>query len=176
MSRPLWYELAPRDDRLVRRLGEHGRFNYRLMFEQGRVDEWPDLRWSSDEDVPRDWLWPIDSFRLVSPRVREVFEQNAGKRDDIQRIPGTVVTNDGVEHPYLVPHFPTWHDVLDPEETTWGPSGSPMRWVLSCAKLDGLSVFIVPGTVDPVIVSPAVLEGLRLIGATGFDAKPARRV
>jgi len=176
VNRTLWYELRPKDDRLVMALGEHGRFNYRLKYERGRVTEWPDLRWSSDEAVPRDWPWPVDSFRLVSPRVREVFEENGGPRDDIQWIPGMVVTNDGVEHPYWVPHFPTWHDVLDEDETTWGPSGLPMRWVLSCGKLDGLSVFIVPGLRDLVIVSPAVLEDLQRIGATGYKAEPARRV
>ena len=79
--------------------------------------------------------------------------------------------------PYYVMHFPDWYDDLyDPATTTWGPSGLPIRWVLSRAKLHGHHVFTLPELSKIVIVTGDVLTALRKAGLTGIEATPARIV
>lgn len=167
------YEIAP-TGAVARPLHDHDAFSHRLQFQPGRVEAWPDLRWSVRTELGPDWVWTVDAIRLVSPTVRAVIEAEAGPRDDIQWLPATVVSARGTEQPYWVPHFPTWHDVLDHELTTWDPNQMPIRWVLSASKVVGLSVFVIPRSSLRVVASDAVVRALQHTRASGFSVEPAR--
>ena len=173
-----YYVLTPNiDDFDLVRSPRDNTFSYRLQFQPDTVGSPPELTWHwKQPGPPPDWLGTIDSVRLLSGAVRRVFDVHAGSADDLQWLPATVTTAAQEVLSYWVLHFPTWFDLLDEEHTTWGPSGLPMRWVLSRAKLDGHSVFIVPRLTDIVIVADHVLDALRQAGVTGYTADPARIV
>ncbi len=130
------------------------------------MDTVPELRWYAEGGVALDWTMTINGMRVVSDRMKSILASQAGPRDEIQWLPVTVTTTDGADHPYWIPHFPVWHDVLDRENTTFGPSGSPIKYVLSLSKLDGLNVFISFITTYPIIVRDHVREATgRLLSA-----------
>lgn len=150
-------------------------FSYRLQFEAGPVENAPELTWQwTRPQPPPDWVATIDSVRLVSPVVRRVFDEHAGPADEFQWLPATVTTSTGESLPYWVLHFPTWFDVLDEAHSNWGPSGLPMRWVLSRAKLEDHHVVTVPRLIELVIVTEPVLDALQQAGVTGYVADRAR--
>lgn len=170
-----YYVLTSNDDFDLVRSPRDNTFSYRLQFQPDPVENPPELTWHwKQPDPPPDWLGTIDSVRLLSPAVRQVFDEHAGPADDLQWLPATVTTATHPALPYWVLHFPIWCDLLDEEHTTWGPSGLPMRWVLSRAKLNDHIVFIVPRLSSIVIVTDHVLDALRQVGVTGYTAVRVR--
>lgn len=154
---------------------EDGSFRHRLTFEEGRLEDVPELVWRWPLDGPaEDWVGTDDMTRLVSPRVRDAIDGALGVEDAVQWIPATLTMPEGAPLDYWVMHFPVWHDVLHATHTNFGPSGLPIRWVLDRAKLDGHSVFIVPQLNDITIVNDHVLAALRAMRATGLAVEPAR--
>lgn len=149
-----------------------------LPSRQGPISDPPALSWAWPLPGPaEDWVGTADMVRLVSPAVREVLDAHLGEADRIQWLDASVQMPDGVSLPYFVMHFPEWHgDLYDQTATTWGPSGLPIRWVLSRAKLRGHRVFTLPNLSQIVIVTRDVLDALRAAGLTGIADTPARTV
>src|SRR5690606_12263080 len=128
------------------------RFRYRLR-KPGPITDPPELSWDWIAPFPfPDWVLTDDVIRVFSTRMAEVVRANLGPRDEVQWLEGTIVTPDGTAHRHEIPHFLSYPDVLDREATTWGPSGLPIRWVLSRPKLAGLRFFAREGAAGPVIV------------------------
>ncbi|GAA3614125.1 hypothetical protein GCM10022223_32960 [Kineosporia mesophila] len=152
------------------------RFVYRLMFEPGRIENVPALQYDAPDNVLPDWPAAVNGLRLVSPRCRQILQDQAGPNDDIQWLPVTVTTPDGQQHPYWAPHFPVWHDILDEEHTNIGPSGIPIRWVIATRKLEGHNIFTVPQVSRSTLMRASVLNAMKEAGITGYEAEPARQV
>jgi hypothetical protein len=163
--------------KLVERAEDGDRdFGGRLGFRQGRVEQWPRLHWLARNETPPDVVATVDSTRLVSGRVRDLWDTELGELDEIQWIPGTLTTPDGTDLQYWVPHFPVWppNDIYDTRYTTWGPSGLPIRWVLSGPALAGRRVFALAESVLGVLVHEEVNQAMREAGITGARIDPAR--
>lgn len=134
----------------------------------GLLDEVPEFRWTwSSPDPVNDLVRTADVVRLVSPRVRELYEALLGPEDQIQWLPGTVHHPDGTDHQYWVVHFPVHHDLLDRDRSTFGPSGLPIHYVFSQAKLAGHAITAQPRRAATTIVSTTVADALHEMGATG---------
>lgn len=140
------------------------------------MDDVPELHWYAESAWVLDWTMTINAMRVVSARMKDILDTHAGPRDEIPWLPATVTTTDGTDHPYWVPHFPVWHDVLDQEHTTFGPNGSPIKAVLALSKLDGLNVFISHRTTYPMIVRDTIRAALQTARITGCLVQPARIV
>lgn len=113
---PHCYPESKADDRWLRRLATGDVF----------PDALRQLRWTIDSATVADVPLAIVSSRIVSDRVKVLLESNLGPKDNVRWAPSTVVTKDGVEHPYWTPLFfpaldPT--TILHPAHTTWGPGG-----------------------------------------------------
>lgn len=141
----------------------------------GRLTDPPELTWAwqSSRHPPTDMVFTVDGVRLISPLVRQIFDDHLGADDDIQWLPGTVVTPDGERLPHWVPHFPVHHDLLDAGRTSYGPSGLPIRYVLSADRLHGHGVTVIAGSSVTYVVSRPVADALRAAGATGIRITPA---
>lgn len=173
-----YYDLSPNhsaDARVAARRRAHSyAFSY-VLEDRGPIADPPELSWDWVAPFPfPDWVLANDTIRVFSPRMAEVVRANLGPRDEVQWLEGTVVTPDGTTHRHEIPHFLSYPDVLDQEATTWGPSGLPIRWVLSRPKLAGLRFFAREGAAGPVIVDDTMLTALQAAGLTGFTATPAR--
>lgn len=179
------------DTRIATSVG-HVRDVTHRMSDEGVVHDFPTLKWSwQGAGDPVDMPFVIGSVRVVSPRVRTVFDGHLGPADELQWLPAVVADRDGDEHPYWVPHFPVHDDVLDLEHTTWGPSGLPVRYVYSASKLEGHAVTVysvrartvqvrdrtitLPSETPPLIyvISAEVAEALRAADITGARITPA---
>jgi hypothetical protein len=175
-----YHDLSPThtgDPRNAARVRSHPyRFSYRLE-ETLSITDPPTLSWNWEAPYPfPDWVLTADTIRVFSPRMADVIRAHLGPRDEIQWLEGTVVLPDGTAHPHEVPHFLSYPDVLDSDATTWGPSGLPIRWVLSRSKLAGLRLFAREGSAGPVVVDDVMLTALQAASLTGFTATPARIV
>lgn len=106
--------------------------------------------------------------------MADIIRAHLGPQDRVQWLLATVRTPDGQVHAYEVPHFLSYPDVYDVDATDWGPSGLPIRWVLSRAKLDGLHFFARAEASGTVIVAELLLNALRDAGVTGLDVRPVR--
>lgn len=136
----------------------------------GYIEEPPELGWSWSSPKPvGDLVLTVDGIRLVSPRMREVFDAHLGPADEIQWLPATVTLADGTRSPSWVPHFPVHHNLLDREHSTFGPSGLPILYVLSRSKLAGHAVTVLPNHPLSTIVSTTVVDALTAIDAIGVD-------
>ncbi len=140
-------------------------------------DPVPELSWRWDAPFPLDDLVPTtDSVRVMSPRMAGVVRSVASEADlaRVQWLQGTVVTADEVEHPVEVPHFLEYPDVYDEAATDWGPSGLPIRWVLSRPKVEGLQFFARTRSSGSFLVSEQLRDALVEAGITGMDIRRAR--
>lgn len=145
------------------------RTSYRLDAE-GLLNDLPKLEWTWASPEPVDDLVPTaDGMRLVSPRMREVFDAHLGPDDEIQWFPGKVFLADGATLPYCVPHFPVHHDLLNNELSTFGPSGLPILEVFSHAKLAGHAVTAQPNRSLTIVVSATVADSLIALDLVGVD-------
>lgn len=129
--------------------------------------------WANDGPL-LDWSLGGSPHRLFSSRMAQIIRDGLGPRDRVEWVPVTIRTSDGVEHPYEVPHFLEYPDVLDEEVTDWGPSGLPIRWVLSLEKIKGLQFFSPPFVSRSVIVSESLLRVMKDAGLTGLRIQRAR--
>lgn len=143
----------------------------RLFMAEERFTEWPLIRYVHPRDQPVDWLFAADALRVVSGRLRDIFDRYLGPDDEIQWLAAEVVTAAGRTLPYWVPHFPRNVDLLDLEKTDIGPSGQPIRMVLSSRKLKRHAVTIVPQSSLSVIISHEVLTAMRQQGVTGYEVR-----
>ncbi|WP_028048359.1 hypothetical protein [Cellulomonas sp. URHD0024] len=141
----------------------------RRLRADGHKDEPSELGWTWASPEPVDDLVPTaDGIRLVSPRLREIFDAHLGPDDEIQWLPGTVTLPDGTALPHWSPHFPV-HDLLNHELSTFGPSGLPIVYVLSRAKLAGHAVTALPGNPLTTIISATVADALLALDLVGVD-------
>jgi hypothetical protein len=148
----------------------HPRSATTRLYASGHIDEPPTLEWAwASADEIGDLALTSDGTRLVSPRVREVFETHLGPEDEIQWIPGTVTRADATAQALWVPHFPVHHELLNRDLSTFGPSGLPILYVLSEAKLAGHAVTSQPGPSLTTIISVQVADALLALRATGID-------
>ncbi len=149
---------------------------YRFI-ELGRIDAgWRlPFGWShrGDADLP-DWLGTVHDIRLVSRRFREVVEPLLGEGDEIEWIDAPFTGFDGVEHEYFIPHFASTFDMYDETYTDWGPSGLPIRWVLSRAKLDRHALFAPFGVGVVMIARDDVATAMKNAGLRGIAYRPPR--
>jgi hypothetical protein len=179
-TEPDFYVLTPSQSKKLAgtAIGADWQFVAGLPSRQGPISDPPDLSWAWPLPAPaEDWVGTADMVRLVSPAVREVLDAHLGEADRIQWLDASVQMPDGASLPYFVMHFPeSYDDVYDQTATTWGPSGLPVRWVLSRAKLRGHRVFTLPNLSQIVIVTGDVLAALRATGLTGIADTPARIV
>lgn len=173
-----YYELSPTvtgDARNAARRGGHP-YDFRyVMRDPGRIQDPPELSWTwiAPFAFP-DWVLTVDTIRVFSPRMAEIVRAHLGPRDQIQWLTGTVTTPDGTAHPHQIPHFLDYPDIYDQDATDWGPSGLPIRWVLSRPKLDGLHFFARPGAAGPFLAHHTLHHALQAAGITGITANPAR--
>ncbi|WP_448061166.1 hypothetical protein [Cellulomonas hominis] len=143
---------------------------------KGRLQDPPQIGWTwPAETDPPDVCGTIDMMRLFSPKARDVLQANAGEADEVQWLDSDMTTADGRHLTgWSVLYFPTPFDLLSERYTTWGPSGLPIRWVLSVDKCRGHQVFVVPGTQMQTLITRPVLDALTQADLTGFTATPAR--
>ena len=146
------------------------RFNKR-----GPLDPEPILSWDWQDEVrqPGDFVCTVDVVRLVSPLVREIFDGLKTEHDDIQWIPGTLALPSGEELEYWVPHFPSPDDILDMEHTNFGPSGLPIRYVFSYARLVPHAITKSASSSSTVVLSEPVVNALRAAGTRNIMYMPA---
>ena len=159
--------------RVARPNGHSNRLTH--MLAKGGIVDVPEIRWtwSSTEHLPGDMICSTDGLRVVSPLVRQILDEHRTVKDDVQWLPGAIELATGETLPYWVPHFPVHHDFLDRENSTFGPSGIPIRYSLSAEKLSEHAVTIMPGDiVGPIILARAVVESLAEAGTTGFRVSP----
>lgn len=128
IERPDYVEITAKDwadaDRVA--IGVHPRRTSYRLDDEGHLDDAPQLGWTWASAEPVDDLVPTaDGIRLVSPRVRDVFDAHLGPDDQIQWLPGTITRTDGTALRYWVPHFPVHHDLLNHEFSTFGPAACP---------------------------------------------------
>jgi len=137
----------------------------------------PRLTWRlSTGDRPVGWCATADRVRVLSTPLRDLLVSNAGPDDEMQWIDCELRDLDGRSIPgWSVLHFPTSPAVLDDELSTWGPSGVPMRWVLSRERVAGKKVFGIVGVQNQVLVEGDLLAEIRSAGLDrGILATPAR--
>jgi len=148
----------------------HPRATTRRLRAPGLLNETPNLEWSwgSPEQVG-DLVMTADGIRLVSSRVRDVFDTHLGADDEIQWLPGIITRSDGTVMTHWVPHFPVHHDLLNRELSTFGPSGLPILYVLSEVKLARHAVTALPGNPLTTIIAAPVADALVDLGATGIE-------
>ncbi len=141
-------------------------FSYRLKFEGGEVQEWPDLRYVLPRGRFADFLKTVNGMAVFSERLREVLDAHAGPADRFQWIPAWVRLQEQ-ERAYWVLHFPSPPDVLHRDASTWGPGGV-IRWVLDPARLQGHEVLRAKDvtSMNHVVVSETVLAALKHAGVT----------
>jgi hypothetical protein len=120
-----------------------------------------------DADRPLDYLANTLGVRLCSPRLREVIDAERGPRDSVEWLPATVTDPAGVPHPYFVLHTLADADVLDPERTLTGPSGSPIRPVVDPRRVTDEQVMSFPGASVRLIVTDRVRRAIERAGCTG---------
>ncbi|NTW41066.1 MAG: hypothetical protein HGA44_14530 [Cellulomonadaceae bacterium] len=142
----------------------------------GPIDDDLGLAWTwTGENEPPDLVRTVDRIRVFSARTREVIDAHLGRADQVQWLPCELqVGGNTADGGWAVPHFPVVFDVLSEELTTWGPSGLPIRWVLSKNKCQGHSVFALHGVQGQTIVAEPLLAALLEAGITGIAAEPAR--
>ena len=174
-----YFEIAQMDTgdaRMIARvITPAGPYLYERFHDPSPIEDSPELSWSWDAPAQlRDWCPAIARARLFSPRMAGLVRAHAGPRDRVQWLAASVLTPDGVAHPYEVPHFLEYPDMYDEEATDWGPSGLPIRWVLSRPKLTGLHFFARPRAAGPVIVADTLLTAMQDAELTGLDIRPAR--
>lgn len=140
------------------------------VFVDPPVTEW---FWGSSGPVPD---WPAASVRLFSDRMAQVVQEHLSPLDKVQWLPAVLVSPDGPRHGYQIPHFVERPDVLDRAASTWGPSGGPIRWVLSRTAISGRAFFPSHAYAKNVVVDEALFEALVAAGFTGLDIDRARVV
>ncbi|GEL96409.1 hypothetical protein [Cellulomonas composti] len=166
-----------------------------LLARPGRVELEEPLVWTwvNPDNPPGDVLTTIDSVRLVSPVVQQIFVEHLGPADEIQWIAAELELPDGTRLPQWVPHFPVLHDLLSDEGTDWAGNGVPMRYAYSRAKLTGHHVSVystravtlevrgigpisIPAATasDTYVVSAAVVDAMREADVTGALVMVAR--
>ncbi len=149
-----------------------------VLMDPGRIVTSPTFGWTWPADAAEvpDWVFANDITLPLSERARAVLDEHLGPRDQIQWIPGPLELPTGETLRLWVPHFPDTPDILDAEHSTIGPSGLPIRWVLSQQKMAGHAVVQPYRGTHYVVVSHVVLDAMRAAGLTGFTAKRARMV
>lgn len=172
-----YYELGPTHSmdarNAARRRSHPHEFRY-TMRKPGPIEDPPELSWTWEAPFPLpDWVLTNDTVRVFSPRMADIVRVHLGPRDQIQWLKGTVITADGIAFEHEVPHFLAYPDIYDIEATDWGPSGLPIRWVLSRPKLDGLHFFARARNAGPFLVHHVLHDALRDAGITGITATPA---
>jgi hypothetical protein len=169
----LYYEVSWRDSgdgtRVARPI-DHDRSVARRLLLPGFVKPEPDLTWTwqNAEHRPDDIAAAVDGVRLVSPLVRQIFDEHRTPNDIIQWIPGTVIDSSGIRLPYWVPHFPVHEDLIDAAHTTFGPGEVPIRYSLSLKKLAPHAVTIISGRPLGFVLSQPVVDALRAADAKGI--------
>lgn len=139
----------------------------KMMLTRGRLDLPEPFRWRLETGpLGVDWI-ECGLAVLLSERLRGVLETNLGPEDEIQWIASEVEHGDGTVAPYWSAHFPHLRDVLDEERTDRGPSGVPMRWCLSRAKLTGIRVTAVPMSGSMLVVDEEVVRQMMTHGIVG---------
>ena len=142
----------------------------------GTIDDQLDLlwQWPNEAHLPTDIVVVANGIRVVSPRLRQIFDEHATATDIIQWFPATVVLPSGQRLPHWVPHFPQPDDLVDPDHSTFGPGGLPIRYALSREKLRTHAVTVRPNTVDIYIVSQLVAEAIQIANLQGVQVTPVR--
>lgn len=138
------------------------------VFVDPPVTEW---FWGTPGPVPD---WPAASVRLFSTRMADIVARHLSATDRVQWLPAAVVSPEGTHHDFHIPHFVERPEVLDREASSWGPSGLPIRWVLSRSKIAGRSFFPSHDFAKNVVVDEALLAALRAADLTGLDIDRAR--
>ncbi len=174
-----YFEIAQQDSadaRMIARSIAHRGMRFHAVLDRPEpIARPPALSWSWNAPAPlTDWVPAVDSVRVFSPRMADLVREHLGSRDEVEWLPASVVTSDGVVHPHEVPHFLAYPDMYDDEATEWGPSGLPTRWVLSRPTLDGLHFFARPRAAGPVIIADVLLGAMEHARLTGFDIRSVR--
>ena len=174
-----YFEVSQRhssDARMIARvIAPRGPYLHERFHDPSPIRDAPAISWSWDAPASLDDFCPTTTpGRVFSPRMAELVRAHLGPRDRVEWLPASVLTPDGVAHPYEVPHFLHYPDMYDDEATEWGPSGLPIRWVLSRPKLAGLHFFARPRAAGPVIVDEALLTAMQDAGLTGLDIRTVR--
>lgn len=151
--------------------GVQNDLDQRLFMAEERFAEWPLIRYVHPRDQPVDWLFAADGLRVVSPRLRDIFDRHLGPDDEIQWLAAEVVTASGCALPYWVPHFPKHADLLDLGKSDFGPSGLPIRMVLSSRKLERHAVTIAPQSSLSIIISEKIFAAMRRQCISGYEVR-----
>jgi len=142
----------------------------RLTREAGRMTNVPDLRWSWPHRThrPGDIVGVSDGVRVISPVMKDILDSHRTSEDEIQWVPATVVDPEGRALPHWVPHFPQQLDLYDHEQSTFGPNGLPIRYVLSASKLASHAVTIMGAKAMTFVLAERVVDDLKNAGCIGL--------
>ncbi|MEP7762328.1 DUF1629 domain-containing protein [Sanguibacter sp. 25GB23B1] len=142
------------------------------IFVDPPVTEW---NWRRPGPAP-DWPAVAMMVRLFSVRMADIVQAHLGELDAVQWIPAVVTSTDGHRGDYRIAHFTERPDVLDPDASTFGPNGQPIRWVLSARKITGRHFFPSHDYGRNVIISATLRTALLDAKLTGLDIDPVRLV
>ena len=164
----MFYDLIPMAPSVAMRVSPDRRSLKDLQMHPQVVTTPPQIEWRLQDEFVGDWTWTVEMTRVVSRRARDVLEPALGPLDVVQWLPATVRTVDDVPIDCWVMHFPAPPDIYDERLTVFGPSGLPMRPVLSAQKLAGHEI-VGPRSQSQTLVSAAVLTAMRAAGLTGYE-------
>jgi hypothetical protein len=138
-----------------------------------RIADPPMLCWVSEPEDVADWKWGLPYVCLLSTAFREIIDAHLRPADELQWVAAKLKVG-SMEEDRWIPHFPGPRDVLDADRTDWGPSGLPVRWVLSETKLKDVAVTSLPHESGDFIVSADIMRALRRAKLTGYTVMRAR--
>ncbi|MEP7793745.1 hypothetical protein [Sanguibacter sp. 25GB23B1] len=152
-----------------------GRVFMERLHKDGIFVDPPLTEWTWDRSGPAP-DWPATTVRLFSVRMADIVQAHLGELDAVQWIPAVFTSTDGHRGDYRIAHFTERPDVLDPDASTFGPNGQPIRWVLSARKITGRHFFPSHDYGRNVIISATLRTALLDAKLTGLDIDPVRLV
>ena len=98
--------------------------------------------------------------RLVNEELKELLERYAEK-EFIEFIPVIVKSAEYGDRQYYIVHFKKIYDVIDEENTVYGPTGSVIKLRVDYAKVKNLHVFNSGPYINDLIVSTKVYKEIK---------------
>jgi len=140
----------------------------------GSAEEVP-VRVASGPLVASPWLQADAGIWMFDAAARELIEPVVGP-GEVWWLAVEASTPDRLVTGYEVPmHGRVVPDVFCECHSTYGPNGTPIRWVLNPAKMDGREFLVAPGTRSGgVVMKGSLLLRLIALGAQGVIPEKAR--
>ena len=101
--------------------------------------------------------------RLVNEELKELLESYAEK-EFIEFIPVIIKSAEYGDRQYYIVHFKKIYDVIDEDNTVFGPTGSVIKLRVDYAKVKNLHVFNSGPYINDLIVSTKVYKEIKKRG------------